>query len=51
MGKVSFSIQEYTQGSKKKYMVLILDIRKYTPAEQKSINSKGKVKFTMKPVN
>ena len=26
MGKVSFSIQEYTQGSKKKYMVLILDI-------------------------
>merc|ERR1711916_196356 len=36
MGKVSYSIQEYTQGSKKKvYGPYIGYYRKYTPAEQK----------------
>merc|ERR1711991_264677 len=52
MGKVKFSIQEYTQGSKKKvYGPYVGYYRKYTPAEQKKASTaKGKVKFTMKPV-
>jgi len=52
MGKVKFSIQEYTQGSKKKvYGPYIGYYRKYTAEEmKKATTAKGKVKFTMKPV-
>ena len=52
MGKVKFSIQEYTQGSKKKvYGPYVGYYRKYTDAElKKAKTAKGKVKFTMKPV-
>ena len=52
MGKVKFSIQEYTQGSKKKtYGPYIGHYRKYSAEEmKKATTAKGKVKFTMKPV-
>jgi len=52
MGNVKFSIQEYTQGSKKKvYGPYIGYYRKYTADEMKKAKTaKGKVKFTMKPV-
>ena len=52
MGEVKFSIQEYTQGSKKKvYGPYVGHYRKYTAAElKKAKTAGGKVKFTMKPV-
>ena len=52
MGKVKFSIQEYTQGSKKKiYGPYVGHYRKYSAEEmKKATTAKGKVKFTMKPV-
>lgn len=52
MGKVTFSIQEYTQGSSKKvYGPYVGHFHKYTAAElKKAKTAGGKVKFTMKPV-
>ena len=52
MGKVKFSIQEYTQGSSKKvYGPYVGHYHKYTGAElKKAMTADGKVKFTMKPV-
>ena len=52
MGKVKFSIQEYTQGSSKKvYGPYVGHYHKYTAAElKKAMTADGKVKFTMKPV-
>lgn len=52
LGKVKFSIQEYTQGSKKKiYGPYIGYFHKYTKNELKtSYSAEGKIKFTMKPI-
>ena len=52
MGKVTFSIQEYTQGSSKKvYGPYVGHFHKYTATElKKAKTAGGKVKFTMKPV-
>ena len=52
LGKVTFKIQEYTQGSKKKvYGPYRGHFHEYTPAEKKkAMTDKGRQGFKMKPV-